>query len=200
MRLRGLDIRVFDGVYPPSEDTFLLMDAVSGERAARGVELCSGTGAVGLSIASRVGEMVAVDLNPMAAMNTLLNYTENGMRVHVVVGDLFSPICGEFDLIIMNPPYLPDEEGAPADVALSGGANGRSIIDRFISEVGNFLTLGGRAYMLQSSLNGIEESIEMAESHGLFAEIVGRKDFDFESLVVIRMVRGAAQREQVWKS
>lgn len=121
MRIRGLEIRVFDGVYPPSEDTFLLMDAVSGERAARGLELCSGTGAVGLSIASRVGEMVAVDLNPAAAMNTLLNYRENGMTAHVVVGDLFSPLHGEFDLILMNPPYLPDGDGAPADLAWSGG-------------------------------------------------------------------------------
>ncbi|MDI9609425.1 MAG: methyltransferase [Candidatus Verstraetearchaeota archaeon] len=200
MRIRGLDIRVYDGVYPPSEDTFLLMDAVSGERAARGLELCSGTGAVGLSIASRVGEMVAVDLNPVAAMNTLLNYTKNGMRVHVVVGDLFSPIRGEFDLIIMNPPYLPDGEGIPADLAWSGGASGRSVIDRFISEVGDFLSPGGRAYMLQSSLNGIEESIKRAKSEGLYAEIVGRKGFDFESLVVIRMAWRLAQREQVWKS
>ncbi|RWX73233.1 MAG: hypothetical protein Metus_1207 [Candidatus Methanosuratincola subterraneus] len=191
MRIRGLEIRVFDGVYPPSEDTFLLMDAVSGERAARGLELCSGTGAVGLSIASRVGEMVAVDLNPAAATNTLLNYRENGMTAHVVVGDLFSPLHGEFDLILMNPPYLPDGDGAPADLAWSGGASGRLIIDRFISEVGDFMSPGGRAYMLQSSLNGIHESIERAESEGLDAQVVGRRDFEFESLVVIRMIRKA---------
>ncbi|MEN3035649.1 MAG: HemK2/MTQ2 family protein methyltransferase [Candidatus Methanosuratincola sp.] len=200
MRIRGLEIRVFDGVYPPSEDTFLLMDAVSGERAARGLELCSGTGAVGLSIASRVVEMVAVDLNPAAAMNTLLNYRENGMRVHAVIGDLFSPLRGEFDLILINPPYLPDGDGDPADLAWSGGASGRLIIDRFISEVGDFLSPGGRAYMLQSSLNGINESIERAESEGLDAHVVGRRDFEFESIVVMKMTWKAKGPKRAWKS
>ncbi len=111
------------------------------------------------------------------------------MRAHVVVGDLFSPIRGEFDLIVMNPPYLPDGDGDPVDLAWSAGASGRSIIDRFISEVGDFLSQGGRAYLLQSSINGIGESIERADSEGLDAQIVGRRDFDFESLVVIRMAR-----------
>lgn len=200
MRIRGLEIRVFEGVYPPSEDTFLLMDAVSGEKAERGLELCSGTGVVGLSIASRVGGMVAVDLNQVAAMNTLANYRRNGMQVHVVVGDLFSPIRGEFDLIMMNPPYLPDGDGTPADLSWSGGASGRAIIDRFISEVGDFLSPGGRAYMLQSSLNGIVESIERAESEGLDAKVVGRRDFEFESLVVIRMERRGQGSTRIWKS
>ncbi len=200
MNLRGLEIEVFEGVYPPSEDTFLLMDAVSGERGARGLELCSGTGAVGLSIASHVEEMVAVDLNPVAAMNTLLNYRVNGRWVSVVVGDLFSPIHGKFDLIMINPPYLPDGEGDPADPTWSGGASGRSIIDRFISEVGDFLSPGGRAYMLQSSINGIEKSLERACSEGLEAQIVERRDFDFESLVVIRMGLERHSSSGVWKS
>jgi len=200
VKIRGLEIQIFDGVYPPSEDTFMLMDAVRGEKAARGLELCSGTGTVGLSVASGVGHMVAVDLNPLAAMNTLFNYRKNGMDADVVVGDLFSPIRGEFDLIIMNPPYLPDGEGAPFDISWSGGARGRSVIDRFISEVGDFLSPGGRAYMLQSSLNGIEESVERARSEGLDAEVTGRRDFDFESLAVIRMKRRGRGPKGVWKS
>ncbi|MBC7120434.1 MAG: methyltransferase [Candidatus Methanosuratus sp.] len=200
VRIRGLDLDVFDGVYPPSEDTLLLMDAVRVESAIRGLELCSGTGAVGLSVAGCVEFMIEIDLSPVAAMNTLHNFRKNEVQAHIIVGDLFSPVRGEFDLIMINPPYLPDGDGALGDLAWSGGASGRSVIDRFLSDVCSFLSSGGRAYMLQSSLNGIKESLETAEGFGLDAEVVARRDFDFESLVVIKMERGGNGLGQAWKS
>ncbi|MDI9644973.1 MAG: methyltransferase [Candidatus Verstraetearchaeota archaeon] len=187
MRVRGLEIEVFPGVYPPSEDTFLLMDAVSGEAGEYALELCSGTGSVGLSLSDRVDLMVCVELSVEAAKNTAHNFRKNGRRAEVILGDLFTPLKGKFDLVIMNPPYLPESGSDPWDLSWSGGEKGRAIIDRFLAEVAGYLREGGRAYLIQSSLNGIEETLNFAESAGLQAEVVRHAAFQFETLVAIRL-------------
>lgn len=189
MRIRGLEIDVFPGVYPPSEDTFLLMDALEGESGEDGIELCSGTGAVGLSVSDRVGFIVCVDVSLDATRNTAHNFRRNGKSADVILGDLFSSIRGRFELVIMNPPYLPESWSDPRDTSWSGGEHGREVLDRFLAEVAGFLREGGRAYFVQSSLNGIEESLIAAGRVGLEAEVVRQTSFQFESLVVIRLLR-----------
>jgi len=183
------------GVYPPSEDTYLLIDALEGRSAERALELCSGTGAVGLSAVERLGSIVTVDINPAASLNTLANYSINGAssKAQVVTGDLFSPLKRGriFDLIFMNPPYLIDEDGGdPArDLSWSGGPGGRREIDRFIGGVGDYLAEGGTALLLQSSLNGTDESLEMIRAEGLTCRVVRSSAFQFEELVVIEISR-----------
>ena len=199
VHLGDMEVEVFDGVYPPSEDTLLLMDAVQGQCRGRALELCAGTGAVGLSIADRVDSVVAVDLNPLAVRNTVINYRVNGAggKPDAVAGDLFSPIGEqEFDIILMNPPYLP-EQGEAEDIAWSGGAEGRQVIDRFIMEVGRFLAPCGRAFFLQSTLNGVEESLDALRHQELGAKIVLTADFQFEGLVVIEVSHSALQKTKI---
>lgn len=191
VRIGSMEIEVFDGVYPPSEDTYLLMDAVKQQGGRVALELCPGTGAVGLSVAHAVGLIVAVDISPDAARNTLHNYRANGAapKLEAVVGDLFSPLGDrEFDLILMNPPYLPDDGGLAEDGAWSAGSDGRAVIDRFILEVGRHLAAGGKAFFLQSTVNGVEESLEALRGQGLLARIVLTADFQFEGLVIIEAV------------
>ncbi len=192
-RIGGKEILIMRGVYPPSEDTYLLIDALEGRYAERALELCSGTGAVGLSAVERLGSIVAVDISPAASLNTLANYRINGAssKVQAVTGDLFSPLRKEraFDLIFMNPPYLIDEgEGDPArDLSWSGGPGGRREIDRFIGGVGDYLTEGGTALLLQSSLNGTDESLEMIRAEGFPCRVARSSAFQFEELVVIEI-------------
>lgn len=181
---------VLEGVYPPSEDSFLLMDAVS-QRASPGtvLELCCGSGVAGLSIARRVGRVVAVDLNPVAVRNTIINYRGRGLseKLDAVIGDLFSPLQGEaFDLVMMNPPYIDDDERT-RDLWWSGGRKGREVIDRFLREVRAFLKPGGEAVFVQSDLNGVGETMEVAGSNGMVARVVGERVFGFETLLAVEV-------------
>ncbi len=196
MKIEGFDVAVLEGVYPPSEDTFLLIDAIKGASAGSALEVCCGTGAVGLSAASRVRSIVEVDINPRAAANARLNFSRNGLgaKALFVVGDLFSCVRGRFSLVVMNPPYLPDGEGDPRDPAWSGGPSGRETIDRFIDGLGGVLAPGGRAFFLQSSLNGERESIRRLMESGLEGRAVLRRRFQFEELVVIEAFHGKAQK------
>jgi methylase of polypeptide subunit release factors len=124
-------LTVLEGVYPPSDDSFLLMDAIEHLLGiGTALDLCCGTGAVGLSIAQRVRRMVAVDINPIAVRNTIINYQDNGLseRLDAVVGDLFSPLRGKvFDLVIMNLPMLMILTGPVTFLGAAGGGGGRSL-------------------------------------------------------------------------
>jgi release factor glutamine methyltransferase len=192
LRLKGKDVIVFQGVYPPSEDTFLLIDALRSGAAGRALELCCGTGAVGLSVADKLDSITALDINPVAVKNTRQNYVNNGLseKLDAVVGDLFSPLKKQaFDLIFMNPPYLLDEEGGPEDLSWSGGEGGRRIIDRFIEGLGGFLGEKGSALFVQSTLNGVDESLDMIKGEGMVGRVVSEVNFQFEGLVVIEVRR-----------
>jgi release factor glutamine methyltransferase len=184
------DVTLNEGVYPPSEDTFLLINALRAEGAGgSALELCSGSGVVGLSVADGLDSIIAIDINPAAAETTLENYRRNSLarKVDVLVGDLFSPLRRRgFDLVIMNPPYL-DDLSEPRDIAWSGGRNGRSVIDRFLREIPSFLSDRGRAYFLQTDTNGIEQSLSIARSSNLEGRVVRTASFMFEQLVVIRL-------------
>ncbi len=167
------------------------MDAVARLPAGMVLELCCGTGVVGLSLARRAHRVVAVDINPAAVMNTVAGYQNQGLseKLDAVVGDLFSPLHGEvFDLVIMNPPYIEDE-GTAGDIAWSGGKGGREIIDRFLDSVGSFLVGGGKGVFIQSDLNGLQETREMAEGNGMVAEVIGERVFRFETLLAVEVRR-----------
>lgn len=183
---------VLEGVYPPSDDTFLLMDAVEAVLSVGEVlELCCGTGVVGLSIAPRARRIVAVDLNPLAVRNTVLNYRNAGLdeKLDAIAGDLFSPLAvGHYDLVIMNPPYLADGVNA-RDLAWSGGEGGRAVIDRFLDGVEGYLGEGGRAVFMQSDLNGLQETLDRAKANGLSARVVGERTFRFETLLAMEVRR-----------
>jgi release factor glutamine methyltransferase len=183
-------LTVLEGVYPPSEDSFLLMEAIEHlPGVGTALDLCCGTGAVGLSIAGRVRHMVAVDINPIAVRNTIINYRDNGLseRLDAAVGDLFSPLRGNvFDLVIMNPPYV-DDLGRVGDLSWSGGRGGRQVIDRFLDTVGAFLGPGGRAAFIQSDLNGLQETLDRAEGKGMAARVIGERVFRFESLLAMEV-------------
>ena len=65
------------------------------------LEVGCGSGLVSLELARQVESLVALDINPHAVRAT----RERG--VEVIRSDLFEGIRGKFDLIIFNPPYLP---------------------------------------------------------------------------------------------
>ncbi|MDH5811440.1 MAG: methyltransferase [Candidatus Methanomethylicaceae archaeon] len=190
LKIMGKNVLVFPDVYPPSEDSFILVDSAISRVYGRVLDLCCGTGFVGLCLAEKAESVTAVDLNPSAVKNTCENFRLNRQydKLRAVVGDLFGPLRYKgYDLIVMNPPYLWDSDWEPDDLSWSGGERGRKIIDRFIREVGDYLNENGRALFVQSTLNGVDESLELIVGEGMKGRIINRINFMFEGLVVIEI-------------
>jgi release factor glutamine methyltransferase len=177
-------------VYPPSEDTFLLLAATEKEcrEGDRVLEVGCGSGyilsALGENRAITCGGMLASDINPHAIR------AARKAGLDAVRADLLSGIRGPFDLVIFNPPYLPTSPEERLDdwleYALDGGPDGRAVIARFIGDVGRVLAPGGRFLILVSSLTGVSEVRALLDDAGYSHDIVLRQDIEGEELLVIR--------------
>ncbi len=98
----------------------------------------------------------------------------------VTVSNLFENVSGKFDLIFFNSPYLPGK----GDLSCTGGNSGQEVIERFLSEVKNYLNEKGEAIILLSSFNKIKE---LEKKFGL--ELIGKKKLWFESLYCYKYIQ-----------
>ena len=173
-------------VYEPREDSFLLAEQV--KRYSKGRVLDMGTGSVILaSVASETAdEVVACDIDDGAIALAKKNLKDKG--VSVIKSDLFSGIEGLFDVIIFNPPYLPDPEDDRArHTALDGGKEGWELIGRFLSSAGRFLKSDGMILLLFSTFSDKDKVEELIAKNGFLFEQVSEMDLFSEILYVYKL-------------
>ena len=185
------DRREMPAVYDPAEDSRLLAETVEGrvDADALVLEVGVGSGYVAARIGRRTGaRVIGTDLNPAACASA------RAEGVEAVRADLLEPVRAEIaDVVCCNPPYLPTPpERAwddPLEHALSGGEDGRRVVRPFLRDVGRVLRPRGRAYLLVSSLTGLEAVADIATGAGLRTREVAEESFPFERLVVLEITR-----------
>ena len=162
---RYLELAVGLGVFVPRPETELLVDAalaaVRGLARPVAVDLCAGSGAVGISLGvelARMGidaDVHLVESDPRAMpwlSRNVSTYGSEARRLRVHEGDLANAVAalvGCVDVVAANPPYLP--ESAPIDretrfdpeAALWGGADGLDVIRRVVPVAAGLLHEGG---------------------------------------------------------
>ncbi len=134
------------------------------------LDLCAGSGFVGLSAAAKGARVVAVDVHRPSLAAVRANAMLNGLRVRTARGDLFDAVDGErFDFIVSNPPYLPgpvDGPGRGRARAWEGGPRGRMFLDRICSQAASHLHSGGMVMLVHSSVCSIPETIGRLAEQG----------------------------------
>lgn len=122
-----LTLAVGPGVLIPRQDTELAAElaiaaACKAGPAPRVADLCSGTGALALAVATHVpgARVTAVELSPQAFAYLERNNTAYGSPLALVRGDAlaFSPAPGSFEVIVSNPPYVTAAEYAALEPEL----------------------------------------------------------------------------------
>lgn len=201
IRYQGLVLEIPESIYSPSDDTDLLAETLKVPKGSRVLDMCTGSGVLGLLAAPRAREVVLADDDPAAVEAAAANARRNGLvNVRAVKSDLFESVVGQFDLLIFNPPYLPQGEGAE-DLHLydelqekwrnvgfhawDGGPDGRKIIDRFLGTFKPFLAPGGRLHMIGSTLSDYARTVEILEEKKFTVKVVARRRYFFEEVVVV---------------
>jgi release factor glutamine methyltransferase len=171
-----MDVYAPEGVYTPRRDTALLAEVALGRIGARAggevLDLCTGTGAVALSLAEHGASVTAVDIDELAVASARANAARRGLGLEVLLGDLFEPVSGRtFDLITCNPPYLPAPDGA-ACARWDAGPDGRSVVDRICRAVADHIAPGGALLLAQSHLTGVEATLAQLHRRAFDARVV----------------------------
>ncbi len=187
MKIKGMDLDT-NGVYEPREDSLLLAEAVVEEKTAGEVlDMGTGTGIQAL-VASRTAKRVkGVDISQKAVKTAETNAKRNGIKnAFFRQSDLFGSVSGLFDVVIFNPPYLPEKQGLHQDSEQwAGGRTGREVISRFARKAGDHLKKDGKILVAISSLTGLEETKNIFEKNGFSASVLKEKKIPWEKLYVL---------------
>ncbi len=154
----NLNIKTDSRALIPRPETELLveraLEALSAFNTPKVLDLCTGTGAIGLAIKKNApqAQVTLSDLSTEALTLARENAALLGLDVSFAQGDLFTPIKGQtFHLIVSNPPYIPLAvcQGLNAEVqqeplvALNGGADGLDFYRRIAAKAHTHLKPGG---------------------------------------------------------
>lgn len=180
-------------VYDVSDDSILLADNMMVNDGDKVLEVGSGSGYVSMVASHKAKYVIGIDINPhaveLAKLNARLNHILN---VEFILSDLFSPIKGKFDLVVINPPYLQGTKTSNhnhLDCSWNGGEDGRSVTEKFLAEVEEYLEVSGRILIVQSSLSGYNKTIEELSEKGFLTKIIAEKKLFFETIYLIEATR-----------
>ena len=162
----GLPLDVNESVLIPRPDTEVLVEQalefVRGQGNCRVLDLCTGTGCIGLAVAANAPEcrVLLGDISEAAVRICRQNIRRNNLtgQVTVMTMDALQPpprAIGEFQCIISNPPYIPRADIETLDssvkdfephLALCGGEDGYDFYTAIIRQWKEALVFGGRLY------------------------------------------------------
>lgn len=155
---RHLEIQVGPGVLVPRPESELLVQAVLDHLQGKSetvsvVDLGSGSGALALAISTenQHTRVIAVEKDPAAIEWLRRNVARINEQVRIVESDVVDALEGvKCDVVVANPPYVPDNQKLPRDVAeyepavaLFGGPTGLDIPGRFIDTASRLLKESG---------------------------------------------------------
>lgn len=193
---RWLTLEVEPGVFVPRPETETVAQPAVDEarRVLAGgstpvvVDLCTGTGAIALSVATEVpgARVVAVDLSPAAVGLTRRNAAAVGAAdLRVEQADVRDPalladLAGTVDVVVSNPPYIPPDavptdpevRDHDPDLALyGGGADGLDVPRAVLAAAARLLVPGGLLVMEHAEVQAAAAR-EAAAATGAFTDVV----------------------------
>ncbi|TNC16855.1 putative protein N(5)-glutamine methyltransferase, partial [Georgenia sp. 311] len=189
---RGQRLDVDPGVFVPRARSELLVEqATSLVRCTAGagggvvvLDLCCGTGAIGVALAAEVPavRLHAADVDPAAVACARRNVSRWGGVVHE--GDLFAALPRRLrrrvDVLVASPPYVPSADlrllpGQARDfeppTALLGGSDGLALVSRIARRAGPWLAPGG-ALAIEVAEHQLGRTADLLEARGYAARTV----------------------------
>ncbi|KAL0118410.1 hypothetical protein PUN28_009221 [Cardiocondyla obscurior] len=191
-------------VYDPSEDSYLLIDALEVDldmlqatKPGICLEIGSGSGivitALAMALKKHNSHFIAIDINPDACKITKRTSLDNSVDVDVLQMNLLDCIqikC-TFDVILFNPPYVVTEYDEVLDDRLvfktwAGGKNGREIMEQVFNIIPEILSESGLFYLVVIKENDPKYILSTFQKLNMSGKIVYERKIRGEHLYILR--------------
>jgi len=187
-------------VYPPQEDSHLLIDVMVSAGLAPGArvaDLCTGSGVVAVAAAhAGAADVDAFEISPAAVAQARGNAMAAGADVTVHRGSWARALeFAPFDLVLANPPYVPQAPADDTDViaptagpaqAWNAGPDGRMVLDPLCAAAPRLLADGGTLLVVHSECSGVDETLMALRTQGMRAEVVAEQMIPFGPVMAAR--------------
>jgi release factor glutamine methyltransferase len=198
-------LHVGPGVFIPRPETEAILEWATAQRLAAEpliVDLCTGSGALAVALARHwpAARVIGID-DSDAAMDYARRNIE-GTAVELVRADVTTPgllpeLDRRVDLVVANPPYVPDSVPLEPEVArhdpphaVFGGSDGMAVIAAVVGLAGRWLCPGG-LFAVEHDDSTSSRTVELIDGTGLFEDIQARRDLTGRPRFVSARRRGA---------
>ncbi|MDZ4269420.1 MAG: peptide chain release factor N(5)-glutamine methyltransferase [Mycobacterium sp.] len=186
----SVTVQVGPGVFIPRPETESLLEWALAQPLSRQplmVDLCTGSAALALALwRHRPGaRVIAVDDSDEALAYARRNVRDTSvelLRADVTTAGLLSELDGTVDLLVANPPYIPDGAQLEPEVAqydpphaLVGGEDGMAVVDHIAVLAARLLRPGGSCAVEHDDSTS-QRTVEAFTRTGRFVEVTARHD------------------------
>jgi release factor glutamine methyltransferase len=170
-------------MYYPSDDTIFLAQIVSNYHGNFALEIGTSSGTILRELSKNFSFAIGTDID-FCSLKRLVMMSENS---RVICCDAASALCNvKFDLIVFNPPYLPNAL-IHADKSVDGGPTGIEISIHFIKSAMDKLTKEGRILFLISNLTQTKKLTTFISKNNLSVTRVAQKKLFYERLQIFEI-------------
>ncbi|HME15173.1 MAG TPA: peptide chain release factor N(5)-glutamine methyltransferase [Mycobacterium sp.] len=185
-----LRLLVGPGVFIPRPETEAILEWATAQRLPEApviVDLCTGSGALAIALARHWPEARLLGIDDSDAALEYARKNSAGTKVELLHADVTKPglltdLDGQVDLVVANPPYVPD--GAPVEPEVShydpshavfGGADGMTVINAIVRLAGRWLRPGG-FFAVEHDDTTSSLTCGLISGTELFDDVVARTD------------------------
>lgn len=167
-------------MYVPSDDTFLLADCIKQYRGRQALEIGVGSGLLLNLLEKNFASVAGSDIDLRA-----LEHCRGRSGAMLACCDAASAFAGRFDLIVSNPPYLPDDR--VRDTTVHGGPAGIETTIHFVQSALPLLAHDGRMLFVVSSLADSSTLDRLVLEKKMHKKVVREKRLFYETLSVVEL-------------
>ena len=169
-------------MYLPDVDSFLLIDSLKDYSGESALEIGTGTGIVSNFLLKNFKNVVSTDIDYDSVLYCKKQYSS---EITFICCDAATAIVSKFDLIVSNPPYLPNDRFY--DKNIHGGRTGIEKTIHFIHSSISNLAKYGHMILIVSSLSDIPKLDRFIFEKKINGKVINKRRIFYETLYVYEL-------------